>query len=123
VDVDIRGVRYTFARSGGPGGQHANTSATKATVTIDVAAALAPDIAARVVAACGNQIQVSDSSTRSQYRNRASALQRALDRIDMSIVAEPERKPTCLPHSAKLRRRKDKVVRSQRLASRNVDSE
>ena len=41
--VDPGAVTWTATRSGGPGGQHANTSDTAVTATVDVAAAGLPE--------------------------------------------------------------------------------
>ena len=55
--ISADSVSWVATRSGGPGGQHANTSDTAVTVTIDVARAGLPEvIRLRIEAAAGNVI-------------------------------------------------------------------
>ena len=76
-------VSWVATRSGGPGGQHANTSDTAVTVTIDVARCGLPDVVtARVVAAVGPVITATAARSRSQWRNRRTAWADALGRLD-----------------------------------------
>ena len=83
-------VSWIATCSGGPGGQHANTSDTAVTVTIDVERAeLAAAVRERVVAAAGSTITASSSGSRSQFRNRATAWAAALDRLDEAAKPPP----------------------------------
>jgi len=118
IRVDPRGLRYEFARGGGPGGQHVNTSATKVTVVLDVDAALSPRTAARVKAAHGATMRATSSAQRSQHRNRTAALDRLLRRIDEALAEAEPRHATRVPRREKQRRRDDKARRSRRLAER-----
>lgn len=118
IRVDPQGLRYEFARGGGPGGQHVNTSATKVTVVLDVAAGLSARTAARVRAAHGPTMRATSSVHRSQHRNRTAALDRLLRRIDEALAEAEPRHETKVPRREKKRRRDDKARRSRRLADR-----
>jgi ribosome-associated protein len=120
IPIDSSALRFTFARGGGPGGQHVNTSATKATVILDVDAGLPVDAARRVREHHGAKMRATSSVHRSQWRNRTAALERLLRRIDEAVVEQEERRPTRVPPREKKRRRQDKQRRAQRLGNRKV---
>ena len=65
-------LTWRFSTAGGPGGQHVNTSNTRAEVSLDVASAIGlPDWArARLLESLGPVVSVSAGDTRSQWRNR-----------------------------------------------------
>lgn len=120
IPVDPSGVRYQFARGGGPGGQHVNTSATKVTVVLDVDTGLPPAVAARVRARHGGRMRATSSVHRSQKRNREAALARLLDRIDQALEERAPRTPTRVPPRERERRRAEKARRARRLRERQV---
>ena len=108
-------VSWTATRSGGPGGQHANTSDTAVTVTIDVErAGLAPAVHDRVVANAGSTLTASSSGSRSQFRNRAAAWAAVLDRLDEAAKPPPAPRRKTRPTAAAVRNRLD----SKRLAAK-----
>jgi ribosome-associated protein len=119
--VDPAALRYEFARGGGPGGQHVNTSATKVTVVLDVDAGLSARTAERVRAVHGPTMRATSSVHRSQHRNRAAALERLLARIDQALEDREPRQPTKVPRREKTRRRDDKARRARRIADRRPD--
>jgi ribosome-associated protein len=109
--VDEAALEWTASRSGGPGGQHANTSDTAVTVTLDVAAAGLPaPVRDRVVSALGETVSARAADTRSQWRNRQLAWQRLSARIDAAAVAPRTRLPTT-PTPASRERRLDRKRR------------
>jgi len=103
-------LAWSFARAGGPGGQHVNTSSTKATLTIAVDAIVGPAaVVDRVRSTLGPEVRVTSQASRSQMRNREDCLQRAMALID--IAARPParlRKPTKPKRAAVERRLDDK---------------
>lgn len=119
--MDPAALRYEFARGGGPGGQHVNTSATKVTVVLDVDAGLSARTAARVRAVHGPIMRATSSVHRSQHRNRVAALERLLGRIDDALKRPEPREATKVPPREKRRRRDDKARRSRRIADRRPD--
>jgi len=76
--IPLDEMEWRFSASGGPGGQHANTSNTKAEVRFDVATApsLGPRQRARLLERQGPMVRVVASDERSQVRNRDLALER-----------------------------------------------
>lgn len=101
-------VSWTATRSGGPGGQHANTSDTAVTVTIDVErAGLSPAVQARVVARAGSILSATSSASRSQFRNRAAAWAAVLERLDEAAKRPPPARRKTRPNAAAVRERLD----------------
>jgi ribosome-associated protein len=119
--VPARAVRFSYARSGGPGGQHVNTSATKVRVTLQVEyLGLDDETRARVEQHCGGEISVVDQSSRSQHRNRGAALARALSQLDEAAAVPVDRIPTTTSAAAHARRLQDKRHHSRQKALRRA---
>lgn len=113
-------VSWVATRSGGPGGQHANTSDTAVTVSIDVSLTGLPEVVRdRVQVAVGPVVSASSSRSRSQWRNRQLAWQEALQRFDEAAAPPPppraRTKPTRGAREARLR---DKRVVGERKQTR-----
>lgn len=102
---------WTFSPTGGPGGQHANRSSTRAELRFDVGASRAFDdeTRQRVLArlATEGMVTVIVDETRSQWRNRQVARQRLADRIGSALKPEPPRRRRTRPSRAARRRRID----------------
>jgi ribosome-associated protein len=106
VRIDANAVSWVATRSGGPGGQHANTSDTAVTVTLDVdSAGFSATIRDRVIAAAGSTITASSADSRSQFRNRAMAWAALLDRLDEAAKTPPPRRRATRPTAGAVRRR------------------
>ena len=81
--LDGAALTWRVTRSGGPGGQHANTSDTSVIVTVHLPdAGLAEADTARLVAALGPTVTARSSDSRSQWRNRQLAWERLAARLD-----------------------------------------
>ena len=81
--VEDGAVSWSRTRSGGPGGQHANTSDTAVTVALDVDAAGWPThVRDRVRATLGPVVTARAADSRSQWRNRQLAWERLGRRVD-----------------------------------------
>lgn len=110
--VTSRGLRVPAAalswwasRSGGPGGQHANTSDTNVTIAVDLDEAGLPEaVTARLRAAHGDSVRASSADSRSQFRNRQLARKRLAELIDGAARPERRRRPTKPSRGAKRRR-------------------
>ena len=113
--IPLAELRWRTSRSGGPGGQHANTSDTRVEVIFDVTASpsLRPGQRHRLLERLGEQVRVVASDERSQARNRALALERLGDRLAAALVVAPSRRPTRPTLGAKRRRLDAKSRRSE----------
>ena len=74
-DIPDDELEWRFTGSGGPGGQHANTSNTKVEVRFDIeqSPSLGPRQRARLLERIGPVLRVVASERRSQHQNRAHA--------------------------------------------------
>ncbi len=103
-----------FETSGGPGGQHANRSATAVRLRLDVSASSLPDdVRTKIAQRLGSTVEVTVADSRSQFRNRALARRRLRERIEKALVDPPERRPTRPTRSSKQQRLEDKQARSE----------
>ncbi len=123
--IPLDELEWRFSTSGGPGGQHANTSNTRSEVRFDVAGSpsLGPRQRARLVERLGPLVRVVASDERSQARNRDLALERLAARLAEGLRVDPVRHPTRPRRGAKLDRLADKRRRSEtkRLRARPAD--
>jgi ribosome-associated protein len=118
--VPLDELTWRFSRSGGPGGQHANTSDTRAEVRFDVAGSpsLGPRQRARLLERLGPEVRVVASDERSQARNRELALQRLAERLAEALRVEVPRRPTKPTRASQQRRLEQKRRQSSRKAER-----
>ena len=118
--IPLAELRWRFSRSGGPGGQHANTSDTRAEVIFDVASSpsLGPRQRDRLLAKLGPEVRAVASDERSQARNRELALQRLRARIADALHIEKPRTATRPTRASKERRLADKKRQSERKRTR-----
>jgi len=91
--IDVAELVWRFTPSGGPGGQHANRSATRAEVTFDVAGSPSLDDRQRqrLVDRLGSVVVVSADDERSQLRNRRLAQDRLRRRLADALHVEAPR--------------------------------
>ena len=113
-------VSWVATRSGGPGGQHANTSDTAVTVTIDVSRTGLPEvIRLRIESAGGGTVTASSSQSRSQWRNRQVAWREAFDRLDDAATPPPPPRARTKPsRGAREARLRDKRAVGERKHAR-----
>lgn len=113
ISVPEEELQLRFARSGGPGGQHVNTSSTKVELRFDVAGttALDDDARQRVLHALGNRVTkegvlvLSSSEHRSQTRNREAVLARFQRLVGEALRPPPPRRRRTRASAASRRRR------------------
>jgi ribosome-associated protein len=110
-------VTWRFSASGGPGGQHVNTSNTRAEAVWEPARATGlPDWARRRLARnLGPVVTVTASDTRSQTRNRDLALERLVERVRAALAPPPPARRPTRPTAASQRRRLDQKRHRARL--------
>jgi ribosome-associated protein len=113
--IPLDELEWRFTGSGGPGGQHANTSNTRAEVRFNIAdsPSLGPRQRARLLERLGPVVRVAASDERSQARNRALALERLRSRLAEALRVQRERRPTAPTTASQQRRLESKRRRSQ----------
>jgi ribosome-associated protein len=113
--IPLAELRWRFSRSGGPGGQHANTADTRAEVVFDVAGSpsLGPRQRQRLLEKLGPEVRVVASDERSQVRNRALALDRLRERLADALHVDTPRRPTRPTRGSQVRRVESKRRRSE----------
>jgi ribosome-associated protein len=114
--IPLDELEWRFSASGGPGGQHANTSNTRAEVRFDVAnsPSLGPRQRARLLERLGPVVRVVADDERSQARNRQLALDRLAARLGDALKVERPRVPTRPSKGAETRRLESKRRTSER---------
>jgi ribosome-associated protein len=117
-------LEWRTTGSGGPGGQHANTSDTRVEVRfpIETATSLAPRQRERLLEQLGPVARATASDSRSQARNRELALERLRTRLADALRVAPPRRATRPSRSAKEARLDSKRRQSARKQDRRRPS-
>ncbi len=112
LTLPLSEIELRTSRSSGPGGQHANVTASRVEATFDVAASptLSAEQRARISAKLGPRVTASAQDTRSQHRNRELALERLATRLAHALEVRRPRTKT-RPTRASQRRRVDSKKR------------
>ena len=112
------------SRSSGPGGQHANVTASRIEASFDVAASnmLSDAQKARLTARCGPVVRAVAQDARSQARNRALALERLAARIARGLEVQRTRHATRPTRASRTRRLEAKRRASERKGARRRPS-
>ena len=115
IEIPLDEIDVRATRSSGPGGQHANVTASRIEATFDVGAssALTDEQKRRVMARCGPLVRAVAQDTRSQRRNRELALERLAGRLDRALAVQRQRRATRPTRAAKERRLQRKRRRSE----------
>jgi ribosome-associated protein len=112
VRIPLDEVVVRASRSSGPGGQHANVTASRIEASFDVAAsqALSDEQKRRITNRCGPVVRAVAQDARSQTRNRELALRRLEERLARALhVARP--RTATKPTKASRQRRLDAKAR------------
>jgi ribosome-associated protein len=121
VSVPLSEVELRVSRSSGPGGQHANVTASRVEAVFDVAGSpsLSEEQRRRVMARVGPRLTAVAQDTRSQARNRELALERLRARLASALSVPRARhatKPTKASRTQRLesKRRRADIKRARR---------
>ena len=121
VRVPRAELTYRATRSGGPGGQHVNTSSTRVELAWDVdgSPSVSDEERARIREKLSNRISgeglllLSASEHRSQNRNKEAVTERFVELVRQALVVQAKRKKT----------RPSKAAREARLHAKKHRSE
>src|ERR671922_121915 len=110
ASLPLAEIELRASRSSGPGGQHANVTASRVEAVFDVEASrsLSEEQKRRISARCGPTVRAVSQDTRSQARNRELALERLRSRIAAALTVPRSRRAT----------RPTRAAREQRLQSK-----
>jgi ribosome-associated protein len=113
-------ITVRASRSSGPGGQHANVTASRIEASFDVAAsgALSPSQKQRVMAKLGPRVVAVAQDARSQAQNRELALTRLAERLTEALYVPPARRATRPTRGSLERRAQEKRLQADRKRQR-----
>jgi ribosome-associated protein len=96
LTIPLGEILIRVSRSSGPGGQHANVTASRVEASFDVLASTSLSEAqrTRVLARAGERIVAVAQDERSQTRNRELALKRLAERLARALTVPRKRRPT-----------------------------
>jgi ribosome-associated protein len=99
-------IELRTSRSSGPGGQHANVTASRVEAVFDVGASetLSPEQRSRISAKLGPRVTATAQDTRSQHRNRELALERLASRLAHALEVRRPRTKTRPTRASQKRR-------------------
>jgi len=120
VAIPLAEVEMRASRSSGPGGQHANVTASRIEAVFDVAASrsLTEEQKRRVMARAGPRLVAVAQDARSQARNRELALERLRARLAAALAVQRRRRATRPTRASRERRLEAKRRRGQLKRSR-----
>src|SRR5918994_3490612 len=124
--IPLSEIDYQASRSGGPGGQHVNTSSTRIEVWWDVAGSpsLTPEQRTQLLARLSprldgsGRLRLVSSGSRSQLRNREDVTERLRSVVADALAVRKKRKPTKPSRASKAARleakRRRAVIKERR---------
>ncbi len=120
VALDPDEIELRASRSSGPGGQHANVTASRveARLVIAESRSLSEDAKAKLAARLGPVVTAVSQESRSQHRNRELATERLLERLAAALKPRRKRRPTRPTAGARERRLQSKRRTAERKRAR-----
>jgi ribosome-associated protein len=120
LTIPLAEVAVRASRSSGPGGQHANVTASRVEASFDVlaSATLSETQRERLLARTGPRVVAISQDARSQTRNRELALTRLEERLAKALARPRRRRPTRPTAASRERRLQDKRRATERKRER-----
>lgn len=120
LSIPLAEIELRASRSSGPGGQHANVTASRVEAVFDVAASVALDEAqrARLAERAGATVTAVAQEARGQARNRELALERLAEKIAAGLRTPRRRRRTKPTRAARQRRLEQKRRTGERKRAR-----
>ena len=124
VAIPLAEIELRASRSSGPGGQHANVTASRIEAVFDVqgSAALDDRSRERLLRRFGPRVVAVAQDARGQARNRELALKRLQGKLRDALRPRRRRRPTKPGKAAREKRLQDKRHRSARKSQRRRPS-
>ena len=124
LSIPLAEIEIRASRSSGPGGQHANVTASRIEAVFDIEASqtLSPQQQERLAHRFGRRVAAVAQDARSQARNRDLALERLAERIRKGLERRRPRQATRPGRSARERRLAEKRRQGQRKQERRRPS-
>jgi ribosome-associated protein len=125
LTIPLDEIEVRASRSSGPGGQHANVTASRIEASFDVEASrvLGPDERERLRRRHGRLVTAVAQDARSQARNRELAMERLTAKLRAALHRQKPRRATRPSRGAKERRLQSKRLRSERKRDRRRPAE
>ncbi len=113
--VPLAEIELRTSRSSGPGGQHANVTASRVEAVFDVCAseALSEEQKGRIASRLGPVVRAVAQDTRSQARNRELAVERLRGRLESALAVQRPRRATKPTAGSRRRRAESKRRRGE----------
>ncbi|MGZ5420044.1 MAG: peptide chain release factor-like protein, partial [Solirubrobacterales bacterium] len=95
LSIPLSEIEMRASRSSGPGGQHANVTASRVEAVFDVESsqALSDEQRFRLLNRVGTRVDAVAQDARGQARNRRLALERLADKIAAGLEIQAKRRP------------------------------
>ncbi len=118
--IPLREITLRTSRSSGPGGQHANVTASRVEAVFDVerSQSLSDEQKRRLIARLGPRVVAVAQDARSQTRNRELALQRLRRRLEGALAVQRPRHATRPTQASRTRRLEAKRRQAERKRTR-----
>jgi len=122
LSIPLGEIELRASRSSGPGGQHANVTASRVEAVFDVAASSVLDETQRrrLMERAGPLVTAVAQEARGQARNRELALQRLAEKIASGLRVPRRRRPTRPTAASRRRRLEQKRRAAERKQSRRT---
>ena len=120
LSIPLAEIEFRASRSSGPGGQHANVTASRieAVFYVEASPTLTHEQRRLLLEKLGAQVTAVAQDARSQARNRELAAERLAEKLATALRKPKKRRKTKPSRAAKEKRLEDKRRRSKRKAER-----